>query len=271
MLYFYNIFCFLQLNQMLSPPKKSPNPNPEGPVSFIPVNMSAWKHLSNHSQLCTMAIFNSAWEKQFDGLKHQLGAVSWGGHALLPGCLCLVHSAGLWDRDCPRRGGTGFPAATSWSMAVLSLDSGLVMSFVRVMQAGPDTNPESLSPVRGLGEGHSAVLFSPSVLQAFAHSWGVHRTPVCEDQGSVCALLGAWWGRMEGVTSAVQAGVPRLNTSLVRSTARALGAAVGQWMWPERSCIRAWAAASSVPQVGMSSWLSSGNTHFTYRGMSTTL
>lgn len=43
--------------------------------------------------------------------------------------------------------------------------------------------------------------------------------------------------RMRVVTSAVQIGVPRLNISLLRSTARALGAAVGLWMRPEKNCI----------------------------------
>lgn len=198
MLYFYSIFCFLRLNQMLSPPKNPPNQIQKdqsasflstclhGNIYPIIVSFAPWQYLTQLEKSSLMASNTSL--------------LLWAGVriALLPGCLCLVHSAVLWDRDCPGRGGTGFPAATSWSMAVLSLDSGLVMSFVRVMQAGADTSPESLSPVRGLGEGHSAVLFSPSVLQAFAHSWGVHRAPVCEDQGSVCALLGAWWGRMGG-------------------------------------------------------------------------
>lgn len=245
MLLFCNIFCFLQLNQMLSPPKNPPNQiQKDQSASFIPVIMSAQKHLSNHNQFCTTAICKSAWENRFNVLKHQFAAVSWGEAALaawvsLFGALSCPVRQGL-SREREHR----FPRYHILECG--SAQSGLccvVMSYVRA-----DTSPVSLNPVTGLGEGHSAVLCSlpqvaPRVLQGFGHSWGMHRTPVCEDPGSIYASLCAWWGRMHliarmrVVTSAVQVGVPRLNISLVRSTARALWAAVGLWMWPEKNCI----------------------------------
>lgn len=141
-------------------PKNLPNQIPKDQwTSLTPVIMSARKHLSNHNQFCTMAVFNSAWANQFGVLKQQFGAVSW-GEAFLAAWVSLfgalswsVSQALSRDREhrllCYHVLEHGSAQPGLWCV---------VMSFVRAVQAGADTSPVSLGPVNGLGERHSAVL-----------------------------------------------------------------------------------------------------------------
>lgn len=97
MLYFYNIFCFLQLNQVLSPPKKSPKPVQKdhsflssclhGNIYPIIISFPLWQYLTQFKKPSLMSSNTSL--------------VPWTRVrlALMPGYLYLVHSAGLWDGE----------------------------------------------------------------------------------------------------------------------------------------------------------------------------